>query len=233
MRKRIKRTRARSIRLPRGPRIACVNKAHTDLGVDFAKLIRTLQTFVDECLVPVWRTPARLVRARRELPGAWTLVFLDDADHAKRLGYHRLLKNRRPLAKVFVKPSLKCHEPVSLVASHELAEMLVDPGNNFWCVGPRRKLYAYEVCDAVEQATFKLDGLAMSDFLYPPYFENIRRSKSTRFDYLGKITRPFQVLRGGFALVRTRGKKTVEFGSVARGRDFRKEDRRYHRSQYR
>jgi len=45
--------------------------------------------------------------ARRELPGAWTLVFLDDADHAKRLGYHKLLKNRRPLAKVFVKPSLK------------------------------------------------------------------------------------------------------------------------------
>jgi len=55
--------------------------------------------------------------------------------------------------------------------------MLVDPGNNFWCVGPRRKLYAYEVCDAVEQETFTLDGLAMSDSLYPPYFENIRRSK--------------------------------------------------------
>jgi len=107
MRKRIKRTSTRSIRLQRGPRIACVNKAHTDLGVDFATLIRTLQTFVDECLVPVWRTPARLMPARRELPGAWTLVFLDGAHHAKRLGYHKLLKNRRPLAKVFVKPSLK------------------------------------------------------------------------------------------------------------------------------
>jgi len=108
--------------------------------------------------------------------------------------------------------------------------MLVDPGNNFWCVGPRRKLYAYEVCDAVEQETFTLDGLAMSDSLYPPYFENIRRSKSTRFDHLGKITRPFQVL---LALVRTLGKKTVEFDSVAKGHDFHKEDRRYHRSQYR
>jgi len=233
MRSRVRRTTTRSVRLGRGPRIACINKAHTDLGVDFTKLVRVLQAFIDQCVVPVWRTPARLVPARGELPGAWTLVFLDDADHAKRLGYHKVLKNRRPLARVFVRSSLKNHEPVSLVASHELAEMLVDPGNNFWCLGPKRKLYAYEVCDAVEQEAFTLDGLAMSNFLCPPYFENIRHAKSTRFDFLGKVTRPFQVLRAGFALVRTRGKKGLEFGSAAKERDFHKEDRRYHRSQYR
>jgi hypothetical protein len=89
------------------------------------------------------------------------------------------------------------------------------------------------VCDAVEQVQFKLDGMAMSDFLYPAYFQTIRHARSTQFDYLGKITRPFQVLRGGFALVRTRGKKTIEFGSAAKEREFRMEDRRYHRSQYR
>src|SRR5262249_37542465 len=99
MRTRVRRTRTRSVRLGRGPRIACINKAHTDWGVDLAKLVRVLQTFVDHCFVPVWRTPARLVPARRELPGAWPLVFLDDADPAKSLGYHKLLKNRRPVAR--------------------------------------------------------------------------------------------------------------------------------------
>jgi hypothetical protein len=215
------------------PKIACINKARTDLGVDFGKMIRALQRFVDECLVPVWGTPAKLVPSRRELPGAWNLVFLDDADRAKTLGYHRLLKNRLPLAKVFVRSSRKHGEPISLVASHELAEMLVDPGNGFWCFGPKRRLYAFEVCDPVEQEQFALDGLPMSDFLYPAYFQTIRQARPTQFDYLKKIARPFQVLRGGFALVRARGRKLTEFGSTAKRRDFRTEDRRFHRSQYR
>ncbi len=229
------RTRTRSsVGRGSGPKIACIDKARTDLGVDFGDLIRGLQTFVDECLEPVWRTPAKLLPSRKELPGAWTLVFLDDADRVKTLGYHKLLKHRLPLAKVFARPSLKHREAISVVASHELAEMLVDPGNGFWCLGPeKRTLYAYEVCDAVEQEQFELDGIAMSDFLYPAYFQTIRMPRSTQFDYLKKISRPFQVLRGGFALVRTRGKKAIEFGSRAKAREFRTEDRRYHRSQYR
>ena len=38
---------------------------------------------------------------------------------------------------------------ISIAASHELAEMLVDPGNNLWCKHGKGTLYAYEVCDAV------------------------------------------------------------------------------------
>lgn len=216
-----------------GLKIACINRARTPLGVDFHKLIRALQAFVDECLAPVWGTPATLVPSRKERPGAWTLVFLDDADRAQTLGYHKLLKHGLPLAKVFVRPSLKDREPLSIVASHELAEMLVDPGNNFWCLGPKRKFYAHEVCDAVKQLQFTHAGMAMSDFLYPAYFQTLRQPRRTQFDHLGKITRPFQVLRGGYVLVRTRGKKTIEYGSMAMKRAFLKEDRRYHRSQYR
>src|SRR5499427_3134358 len=111
MRSRVRRTTTRSARLGRGPRIACINKAHTDLGVDFTKLVRVLQAFVDECLVPVWRTPARLVPARRELPGARTLVVLPDADPAWRLGYHEALTNRRPLARVLARSSQKTEGP--------------------------------------------------------------------------------------------------------------------------
>jgi hypothetical protein len=217
-----------------GPTIACVNKARVDLEVDFDRMIRALQTFVDECLVPVWRTPATLVRSRKERAGAWTLVFLDDADRAKLFGYHKLMKNGLPLAKVFVKPTLKGGEPISVVASHELAEMLVDPGDNLWSAGPKGRIYAYEVCDAVEQEQFTLDGIAMSDFVYPAYFQRLlRTSRAAQFDYLKRIKRPFQVLPGGYAVVRAGGKKITVLGSRATKRRFEEEDRRFHRSQYR
>ncbi|HUO62378.1 MAG TPA: hypothetical protein VMT97_01650 [Terriglobales bacterium] len=214
-------------------KIACINKARTDLRVDFDRMIRALQTFLDECLAPVWHTPARLVKSRRELAGAWTLVFLDDADRAQLLGYHKLMKNGLPLAKVFVKPSLEGGEPISVVASHELAEMLVDPGDNLWCVGPKGRFYAYEVCDPVEQEQFKLDGIPMSDFLYPAYFQKQRASRPAPLDYSKRIKRPFQVLPGGYSVVRTRGRKGILLGSRAKERQFKAEDRRFHRSEYR
>ncbi len=215
------------------PKIACIDRSRAVLEVDFDKLVGALQTFVDECVVPAWRAPARLVKSRKELSGAWNLVFLDDADRAKLFGYHKLMKNGLPLARVFVKPLLKQGEAISLVASHELAEMLVDPSDNLWCLGPKRRLYAYEVCDPVEHEQFEIDNLAMSDFLYPAYFQRLRKPKSTRFDYLKKVKRPFQVLPGGYMLTRVRGKKVTVFGSKAKERLFETEDRRFHRSQFR
>jgi hypothetical protein len=230
------RTRTSSFFGRGGPlKIACINKARADLEVDFDRMIRALQTFLDECFTPVWRTPARLVKSRKELAGAWTLVFLDDADRAELFGYHKLMKNGLPLAKVFVKQSLKDCEPISVVACHELAEMLVDPADNLWSLGPKPKqrLYAYEVCDPVEQEQFKLDGIAMSDFVYPAYFQRLRKFKSVQFDYLKRIDRPFQVLPGGYTVVRTRGRKITVLGSKAKERHFKTEDRRFHRSEYR
>src|SRR2546430_512227 len=44
------------------PTIACFNKATTALGVDFARLVAALQKFVDQYFVPVWGTPARLLK---------------------------------------------------------------------------------------------------------------------------------------------------------------------------
>jgi hypothetical protein len=63
------------LRPSQGPRIACINKAKVSLGVDFDKLIAALQTFLDDCFVPVWGTPARLVKASKEITGAWTMMF--------------------------------------------------------------------------------------------------------------------------------------------------------------
>ena len=216
------------------PTIACFNRAKTPLGLDLDKLIPALQKFVDTCVAPAWGTPVKLVRATGFLPGAWAVVFLDTADAPGALAYHDLTPDGLPLSKVFVKTILSDKSSVSVAASHELVEMLVDPAINLWSNGPERgAFYAYESADPVEEQSFSIDGFAMTDFVYPSYFETFRKPNSTQFDFLKKVTRPFQLLTGGYQIVFQNGKETQIFGSKAKARRFAREDRRGHRSQCR
>ena len=215
------------------PTIACFNKATGSLGVDFGRLISVLQKFVDQYFVPVWGTPARLVRTTGFRKGAWALAFLDRADVANALGYHDLTPDGLPLSKVFVRTTLQAGQKVSVTACHELAEMLVDPAINLAAAGPRNVFYAYETADAVEEVEFTIDGIAMSDFVYPAWFEGFRKPGSAQFDYAKQVKRPFQILAGGYMSVFKNGKWTQVFGSRAKVRRFGREDRRGHRSTYR
>jgi len=215
------------------PKIACFNKASVGLGVDFDALIAALQQFVDKKFAPIWGTPAKLVKSEDFLPGASAIAFLDDADVQGALGYHDLTPDGLPFSKVFVKTVLEDGQKVSVTACHELAEMLVDPAINLWAEGLNSKLYAYEMCDAVEEEEFVLDGIAMSDFVYPSYFESFRAPNSTQFDLLGRVSRPFEILPGGYSIVRRGGKISQIFGSATKRERFELEDRRGHRSDYR
>jgi hypothetical protein len=219
-----------------GPTIVCVNEATEDLGVDFDRLIAALQKYLDKHFVPVWGTPARLVRGKKPRRGTWTLMFLDhqDSPKAKRekwVGLHHLEGD--PFAKVFVKSVRDSDEEVSVAASHELAEMLVDPGINLWCVGPKGLLYAYEVCDAVEEVEFLVDGIPMCNFVYPTYFDRSRKPRSAQFDHKKTLKRPFQLLPKGYATVLKKGKKVEIFGSTTKQKHFAKEKREGHRSERR
>jgi hypothetical protein len=213
------------------PTIACFNRATTPLGVDFGALIAAMQVFVDRHVAPVWGAPARLVRSKGFVKGAWAMVFLDSADQPGALAYHDLTPDGLPQAKVFVKTTLENHDLVSVSASHELVEMLVDPAINLMTTGPDPKaVYAYESADPVEALTFKVNGIPMTDFVYPAYFETFHKAGSVQFDRMNKIKRPFQVLSGGYQIVFKNGKWTQVFGSTAKRRRFAREDRRGHRS---
>ncbi len=215
------------------PTIACFNQATVPLGVDFDTLVATLQQFLDQIFVPVWGTPASLVKTTGFRKGAWALAFLDTADVANALGYHDLTPDGLPLSKVFVRTTLGAGQKVGVTASHELAEMMVDPAINLCSTGPQNRLYAYETSDAVEEEEFQLGGVPLSDFVYPSWFEVFRKPGSTQFDYLKKVTRPFQILPGGYMSVFQNGQWTQIFGSKAKAARFALEDRRGHRSTYR
>lgn len=216
------------------PTIACFNKATVDLGVNLDKLIAAMQQYVDQYIVPVWGTPAKLIKSTDFVAGAWAVVFLDDADAPGALAYHDLTPDGLPQAKVFVKTTLANNDLVSVSASHELVEMLVDPAINMMTTGPDPKLmYAYESADPVEELTFPVNGIAMSNFVYPAYFETFRKPGSVQFDQQKQVTHPFQVLSGGYQIIFKSGKWTQVFGSAEKEQRFSREDRRGHRSEQR
>ena len=213
--------------------IACINKATVELGVPFHKLTATLQKCYDKYFLPVWGYPIKLYNTKRAKPSDWLFIYFDDADEAGAEGYHDLTKHGQPVSKVFVKTTLADNELVSVTASHELFEMVIDPIANLWAEAHNRTEYAYEMCDPVEEDTFMVDGIPMSNFLYPAWFEPFKHRRGTRFDHLGLLKKPFSMTKGGYVITKKKGKIKERFGSKAKAKRFAHENRRGHRSEHR
>jgi hypothetical protein len=210
--------------------VAVVNQARSPLGVDLDVLVAALQTQVTRDFAPKWGITCKVQKATSIPKGAWAIVILDDPDEPNAAGYHDLTPDGLPLSKVFVAAG-----DVSVTASHELLEMLVDPAINSGCQQADQKTWvALEVCDAVEETTYKIDGVtAVSNFVFPSYFESFRKANSGKFDFLGLVKKPFQILKGGYLPVFKNGRWTQVFGSEAKRKRFAREDRRGHRTESR
>jgi hypothetical protein len=216
------------------PTIAFVNLAKTPLGVDLRKLVAALQKQMERDFVPVWGYPAALYVTDKPKPDEWQVVFLDDADEANALGYHDLTKNGQPISKIFVKTTIAAGQKVSVTASHELLEMMIDPAAQLWAQNADGRFYAYEVCDAVEDEEYAIDGISVSDYVHPSFFESWNHPQWVQFDHLNKVSQPFQTLQNGYQIV-SDGQSVKEiFGSLAKEQNFRTvEVRTQHRSEYR
>ena len=212
------------------PTIVCCNHTTVLKGLEFQNLLAALQVYVSDHVLPVWGTDATLVGAKNLRADSWGMVFLDNADQLGASGFHELTHVGLPLAKVFVKTALEEGQPASVAASHELVEMLVDPSNSISTAGPEPgMLYSYECADPVEEYTFSINGFEVTDFVYPEYFEAFRKPGSAQFDHMKRVRRPFQILPGGYQSFTKNGVQSNLFGSAAKQRSFKHEDRRGHR----
>jgi hypothetical protein len=144
--------------------------------------------------------------------GAVKAYFLPNADVANALGYHAVDPQGDPYIRVFVKTvldnggtALSGALSVAVCASHEAAEEAADPQCNSYS-GPEANgnEVAIEVADPVENNSYQVtlaDGTTVdvSDFVFPSFFDT---SGVAPFDQLGLISKPFQMLPGGYEIVK-------------------------------
>ncbi|MET8424392.1 hypothetical protein [Nocardia sp. NPDC004860] len=184
-----------------------MNRSTVLTDAQVSAVVPALQTQVHRDWAPVWGSDADLsfVATGAQPPaGAWWLVVSDDSDQAGALGYHDLTNEGLPMGKVFARSDIDAGLQWTVTASHELLEMLGDPDINLaayvFSTATAGRIYAYEVADACEadQYGYAINGIQVSDFVFPAWFENFRKAGSTRFDYGNHINAPFQLLPGGY-----------------------------------
>lgn len=131
-------------------------------------------------------------------PDEWVVGLVQDPDVAGALGYHDETPSGKPYARVFPLLNAADGVPVSTVISHEILETLVDPNVARCAQWSDSKFWAYEVCDACEATSYSINGVAVSNFVLPPYFEPVSHLAGLKLDHLGLITHPLQILPGGY-----------------------------------
>jgi hypothetical protein len=187
------------------PTIAIVNANTQITDQQIESFTKALQIQADRDYSKFWGQSAKLVfvpKGQQPPKGAWWVACLDDADGAGYLGYHDVTNEGLPLGKAFFATDLRYGYNPSVTLSHELLEMLEDPYISY-CVQVEKddgslRDYALEVCDACEADAdgYKIADVVVSDFVTPAWFEPYR--KSGQFDYMNKIKKPFELLRGGY-----------------------------------
>jgi hypothetical protein len=206
------------------PTIRLVCKQTVSLGCDPQQLQRCLQQYVDKLLGPAWAVACTVLTGDPTF-GDWPLYFLDNADQAGDLGYHED-DTGVPRGYVFVKSAAQDGTPTSVVASHELAELLVDPGANLAALSPRNHFVALEPCDPVQGVPMEVAGLPVSDFVLPSWFGE---PGSGPYDAAGGIKQAWELSPGGYVLLANSGGWSQLFGSLTTEAAYHREDHRLRR----
>ncbi|HJU18987.1 MAG TPA: hypothetical protein VJ770_21235 [Stellaceae bacterium] len=188
--------------------VAIVNQSSIVADTAMPAVVDALQRQVHEHFAPAWGIDAALNLVARDAmpdPTWWRLVILDDSDQADALGYHETTASGLPQGLVFARTTQEDGEKWTVTASHELLEMLADPEINLTVFvqdsDESGRLYAYEVCDAVESVAYPIDGVPVSDFVLPSYFEpgTAGATPAAPFDYCQQLTMPLpSLLPGGY-----------------------------------
>ena len=131
-------------------------------------------------------------------PDEWVIGLFAQADQPDALGYHDQTPNGQPLIKVFPILDRQGGGKLPVTISHEVCETLADPNIARAAQWSDGKFWAYEVCDAVENSSYSIDGVPVSNFCLPPFFEPVKSLQGLKLDWMGLCKRPLEILPGGY-----------------------------------
>jgi hypothetical protein len=125
-----------------------------------------------------------------DMQGEAIIYLWDKSDVPDALGYHDANYRGIPYGFVFVDISTEIGEAWTVTFSHEALELIGDRQARKLVRGPhpedpQRQVYHWhEMCDAVQDETYDIDGVEVSNFVLPLYFTEDAEPGS-RNDFLG------------------------------------------------
>lgn len=163
------------------------------------------QAAVSKDFAPIWKVDAKLVflPATSSVPvGAESMTLVDHGNVAGALAFHELT-NGVPDSIIYVGTSKFYGYAWSVGFTHELFEMLADPGLIHTAQTTDGTMYAQEICDPVESDAdgFLLPGankqpVRISDFVTEKWFGALTNGP---FDYMNHVQVPLAIDKGGYA----------------------------------
>jgi hypothetical protein len=210
-----------AVRYDRGsPTIVIFNRSQIP-DRELRKVVAAVRKQVDRDFFPLWGWRAKLKFEPRSIPADAMQIRIGNRDRDGLLGYH--LIDGIPRTVVYTRSSggkLLDDWPATL--SHEVLEMIVDPGVNLFADGfirdegrRRRAFVPYEVCDPVQANAYEIDGIGVSDFVVPEWFEPERRPRSLKFSFRESVDRPFALAPGGYIDAVVNGRLKTLWGPEA------------------
>lgn len=186
--------------------IDIINASTVLTDTEIASAIPALQIQINRDFYPAWGVKANLffvAKGHKPAKGHWWMVIMDNSDISGALGYHDLTSEGLPIGKVFAATDQQYGLSWTVTLSHELVEMLADPDVNLAAQVSDAMFYSYETADPVEADAlgYTIDGVLVSDFITPEWFENMPHPIGTKFDYQGHLKKPLQLAPGGYISV--------------------------------
>jgi hypothetical protein len=204
--------------------VAIVNKSSLVTNAETAAMTQAIASQIQLDVAPLWdRAPAAVIfySDPASIPPHAHVITLTDtiADQPTGvLGYHTEDQGGKLWGIVAAQPELSNGGKVSTgdwsvssVLSHEVLEMYIDPNCNLWSNDGNGSIYTFEVCDPVEAPTYAVNGVSVSNFVTPAWFDP-QAAPTATFDKLGLLTAPFGIVQGGYVVYAKAGKEQQKFG---------------------
>jgi hypothetical protein len=190
-------------------------------AADQVRIVGAISQQVELHFAPAWnRLPShpRLYPSMAAVPeGLPVIRVVDVVDDPDALGYHTEERDHVTGivgAKTILDAGgsvMKGADSISACLSHEVLEASLNPFVGMWSDGPTgHDEYAFEACDPTQDRAYEIDGVAVSDFVYPRWFDS--QAKGGQFDHLWALRAPFTRTRGGYIVLRDASRTTRQLG---------------------
>ncbi len=195
--------------------ISVVNRSKRYSDAEVLQAIRAINRQIKEDFEPYWSLGATLrlegavgnradTAKLSDMRGDAVLYLADKADIADALGYHESNFRGIPFGFVFTDLCRQMKESWTVTLSHEALELIGDAQGNLLVQGPhpahpqQQVFHWFEMCDAVQSLSYKIDDVEVSDFVLPLYFTP-GEQEGGRNDFLGtRGLKSFGVATGGY-----------------------------------